>query len=205
MNLGTGALLCGGRSSRMGRDKALIELNGQPLWRLQLAKLQAVCCEVIVCGNASQRTAFESEGARFECDVLGDLGPLSGIARALESARTSHVLVLAVDLPKMSERYLLRLWEAAGAACGAVPETAAGFEGLCAVYPTALHPLVLELLDGEDRSLQTFIRRGFEKGLLRAVPVAGSELALFENWNTPADVAPFADTSTEGPPAFCRV
>jgi len=189
----------------MGRDKALIDVDGQPLWRLQLEKLRSVCCDVVVCGSASQGVAFESHNARFEADAAADLGPLSGIARALESARTSHVLVLAVDMPKMSQRYLLELWDAADVACGVVPETAAGFEGLCAVYPVALHPLVLELLSGEARSLQTLIRRSLEKGLLRAVPVAGSELALFENWNTPADVAPFADTSTEGPPAFCRV
>ena len=92
-----GALLCGGRSSRMGRDKAFLEVDRQPLWRLQLAKLRAVCGKVVVCGSTSQRRFFEPEGVRFEADAAADLGPLSGIARALEAAQATHALVLAVD------------------------------------------------------------------------------------------------------------
>ena len=189
MSTCSGALLCGGRSSRMGRDKALLEVNGQPLWRLQWAKLRAVCGEVVVCGRSAQSAVFEAEQVRFESDATEGLGPLSGIARALEAARASHVLVLAVDMPKMSERYLRRLCGAAGASCGAVPERTGGFEGLCAVYPAAMLPLVLGRLSGPDRSLQSLVRLGLQKRLLSAVPVADSELELFENWNAPGDVA----------------
>jgi molybdopterin-guanine dinucleotide biosynthesis protein A len=177
----------------MGRDKALLEVSGQPLWRLQWAKLRAVCEEVVICGRASQRPVFDAAQARFESDAAEDLGPLSGIARALESARASHVLVLAVDMPRMSERYLLRLCEASGASCGAVPERAGVFEGLCAVYPLGMLPLVLARLSGPERSLQSLVRLGLEKRLLRAVPVAESEHGLFENWNAPGDVVPVVD------------
>ena len=190
MSTCSGALLCGGRSSRMGRDKALLEVHGQPLWRLQWAKLRAVCDEVLVCGRSAQSPVFEAEQVRFAADTEMDLGPLSGIARALETTRASHVLVLAVDMPRMSERYLLRLWEAAGVSCGAVPERAGAFEGLGAVYPAEMLPPVLERLSGPERSLQSLVRLGLEKRLLRPVPVADSELQLFENWNAPADLAP---------------
>jgi molybdopterin-guanine dinucleotide biosynthesis protein A len=183
-----GALLCGGRSSRMGRDKAFLEVDRQPLWRLQLAKLRAVCGEVVVCGSTSQRWFFEPEGVRFEADAAADLGPLSGIARALESVQATHVLVLAVDMPKMSERYLCRLREAAGPSYGVVPERAGAFEGLCAVYPANMYPLVLEQLSGSDRSLQALVRSGVERNLLRPFSLADSELGLFENWNTPSDL-----------------
>lgn len=190
-----GALLCGGRSSRMGRDKAFLEVDRQSLWRLQLAKLRAVCGEVVICGSASQRPFFAAEGVRFEADAVADLGPLSGIARALGSTQATHVLVLAVDMPKMSERYLLRLLEAACPSYGVVPERAGAFEGLCAVYPAGIYPLVLELLSGADRSLQGLVRSGVERNLLRSLPVADSELGLFENWNAPSDLAPLADSS----------
>jgi molybdopterin-guanine dinucleotide biosynthesis protein A len=190
-----GALLCGGRSSRMGRDKAFLEVNRQPLWRLQLAKLRAVCGEVVVCGSTSQGKFFATEGVRFEADAAADLGPLSGIARALGSLQATHVLVLAVDMPKMSERYLLRLLEAAGPSYGVVPERAGAFEGLCAVYPAVISSLVLELLSGADRSLQALVRSGVERGLLRSFPIADPELGLFENWNAPGDLAPLADSS----------
>ena len=198
MSTCSGALLCGGKSSRMGRDKALIEVNGQPLWRLQWTKLQAVCGEVRVCGRASQGTLFDAEQVPFESDATAGLGPLSGIARALQTARGSHVLVLAVDMPKMSERYLLRLREAAGSSCGVVPERAGAFEGLCAVYPASMYPLVSEQLSGSDRSLQALVRSGVERKLLRPFPIVDSELGLFENWNVPGDVAPLVNSTGPG-------
>jgi molybdopterin-guanine dinucleotide biosynthesis protein A len=179
----------------MGRDKAFLEVDRQPLWRLQLAKLRAVCGEVVVCGSTSQRGFFEPEGVRFEADVAADLGPLSGIARALESAQATHVLVLAVDMPRMSERYLFRLREAAGPLYGVVPERAGAFEGLCAVYPASIYPLVSEQLSGSDRSLQALVRSGVERNLLRPFPIIDPELGLFENWNVPGDLAPLVNSA----------
>jgi molybdopterin-guanine dinucleotide biosynthesis protein A len=85
---------------------------------------------------------FEAEQACFESPATEGLGLPSGIARALETARASHVLVLAADMQRMSERYLRRFCGAAWASCGAVPERTGGFEGLCAVYPAGILPLV---------------------------------------------------------------
>jgi molybdopterin-guanine dinucleotide biosynthesis protein A len=177
----------------MGRDKAWIPLDGTPLWKLQLRKLRAVCGDITVCGNAFQRALFESEGIPFVADAVADLGPLAGLARALESTRTSHVLVLAIDMPKMSEAYLARLCESAQEDQGVVPEIGGMYEGLCAVYPARMLPVVAGLLAGAERSLQTLNRIGIERNLMRAFPVAETELALFENWNTPADIAPLPD------------
>lgn len=191
----TGALLCGGKSSRMGSDKALLQVNGQPLWRLQFEKLRAVCRDVLVCGSASQEKIFASAEVRFEADAAVELGPLSGIARALESARTGHVLVLAVDMPRMSEGYLLLLQAAAGTSWGTVPCGTGGFEGLCAVYPVSLLPVVLGLLSGGDRSLRALIRAGLEQDQLRAMPIADSDSRLFENWNHPGDISPEVELS----------
>lgn len=186
----TGALLCGGQSSRMGRDKALLEVEGQPLWRLQLAKLSAVCDSVIVCGSPSQAALFAAENVRFAADAAPGLGPLSGIARALELAQASHVLILAVDMPKMSEGYLRGLCGAVEERWGVVPERDGAFEGLCAVYPRDLLPWIAALLSGADRSLHALIRLGLEKDLLRPLPIAPAELHFFENWNAPTDITP---------------
>ena len=184
----TGALLCGGRSSRMGRDKAFIKVNGEALWRLQLAKLQGLCDEVIVCGNSTQAQTLESTGVRFESDADAALGPLSGIACAMQAATSAHVLVLAVDMPRMSERYLANLLELSTQESGVVPQNGGIFEGLCAVYPVSMHSLVLRLLNGAERSIQHLVEPGLEERLLRSKPVEFSERALFENWNLPSDV-----------------
>jgi molybdopterin-guanine dinucleotide biosynthesis protein A len=181
----------------MGRDKALIELDGQPLWRLQLAKLRAVCEDVTVCGSRAQSALFKSEPVRFAADATADLGPLSGIARAMESAFCPRVLILAVDVPRISVRYLQGLCEFAKQHGGAVPQRGERFEGLCAVYPVELLPWVTSLLSGSERSIQALIRCGLEERLLHPLPVSDSEVEMFENWNTPEDiprVAPQAPT-----------
>ena len=184
----SGALLCGGRSSRMGRDKALIELDGQPLWRLQLAKIRAVCDDVTVCGSLDQSALFDLEPIRFASDATAGLGPLSGIARAMESATCPRVLILAVDMPKVSVRYLRCLCEAAKEHGGVVPQRDGRFEGLCAVYPVELLPDVVSLLSGSERSLHTLIRCGLKKRLLHPLSILDSEVGMFENWNTPDDI-----------------
>lgn len=193
----TGALLCGGRSSRMGRDKALLEVGGQPLWRLQLTKLESVCDEVFLCGSQSQALCFACKDVHFAADTTAGLGPLSGIARALETARSAHVLVLAVDMPKMSPLYLRGLLASVEPGSGVVPVRAGTFEGLCAVYPVEMLAQIHQLLAGDDRSLQTLIRIGLRKQLLRSRPIAAPELALFENWNTPRDL-PHPEPSSSG-------
>lgn len=184
----TGALLCGGASSRMGRDKSFLTVDGLPLWRMQVKKLARVCSEVLVCGKASQRSAMDDRVVRFECDSVGGRGPLSGIVQALECSSFGYVLVLAVDMPRMNEVFMSRLLDLTGEGCGVVPFTERGFEGLCAVYPAAILPIARVLLDGPTHSLQGLVSLGVERRLLRPTRVLAPDRKLFVNWNFPSDV-----------------
>ena len=104
----TGALIAGGRSSRMGRDKAFLDWQGRPLWEVQLAKLSSVgASELLVCGRREQ--GFEGDGFRFVQDDVEDLGPLAGLANALKEASHETVLVLAVDMPLVTAELLREL------------------------------------------------------------------------------------------------
>src|SRR5260221_14708053 len=89
------ALLAGGQSSRMGTDKAEIELDGQPLWQRQLDKLRATdAVEVFISGRCTGPYA----GSEFEIveDRVADAGPLAGLEAALRHASHDWLLVLAV-------------------------------------------------------------------------------------------------------------
>ena len=184
----SGALLCGGESSRMGRDKAFLEIHGTPLWKIQLGKLRTVCGDVLICGNPAQAAFMTTPEARFEPDATPSLGPLSGLARALARTRTTRVLVLAIDMPKMTEEYLARLLSLGSDTCGVVPESGGVFEGLCAVYPACLLPTVEALLSGPVRSLQTLIRTGISSHRLISHSISSEDRPLFENWNAPEDL-----------------
>jgi molybdopterin-guanine dinucleotide biosynthesis protein A len=90
----------------------------------------------------------------------------------------------------MTECYLKRLVEGSAQGCGVVPQNDSFFEGLCAVYPTSLLPMVQALLDARRLSLRHLLGRGMKNQGLRALEVTPAERALFENWNTPEDAAP---------------
>ena len=76
-------LLVGGKSSRMGRDKAFIEIEGVPLWQRQLQTLtQLAPKQIFLAGPA--RSEWEDADCETIADEPGDIGPLGGLMAALE-------------------------------------------------------------------------------------------------------------------------
>lgn len=181
-------LLAGGRSTRMGRDKAGVIVGGQPLWQLQLAKLRALApAEIFISGRADG--PYSEANVAIVTDAVPDCGPLGGIAATLQRAASPWLLVLAIDLPDVSEDLLTMLVaEARARDRGTVPQTERGFEPLAAVYPRAALPFAEETLRADDRSMQTFVRRLLDAGLANAWPLTVALSAQFRNVNTPADL-----------------
>ena len=177
-------LLAGGKSTRMGRDKALLPLpDGRLLWQRQLAVLEALePTELFISGPA--RDGCAPAVTRLEDERPG-LGPLSGIAAALAALQTSHLVVLAIDMPLMTATFLRRLLDTCEDGAGAVPRH--GGDGHCeplaAVYPRACLPLATRQLQARELSLQSFVRAA--GSLLRFHQIASDEKPLFANWNRP--------------------
>ena len=124
----TGALLIGGASSRMGRDKARLPLGGEPLATTLAHRLAHVCAEVLLVGG---EPPAEAPG----CPVPDPAGPrcaLRGIVAALAAAETPRVLVLATDMPAVDVPLLLAL-AALPEADAVLPRTDRP-EPLCAIY-----------------------------------------------------------------------
>lgn len=93
-----GVVLAGGQSSRMGKDKALLELNGQTMMTRSVELLESVgACEVFVCRNEFK--------FGYLPDIYSGYGPLSGIHAAL-FATTLPLLVVPVDMPLLDEKTL---------------------------------------------------------------------------------------------------
>jgi molybdopterin-guanine dinucleotide biosynthesis protein A len=101
----SGYVLAGGRSSRMGRDKALLELAGKPLIQRAVETLSQVCGEVHILSNRPELGAF---GPLVE-DVHPGCGPLGGLEAALLHTSVAWSLLLAVDMPFVPVD-LLRAW-----------------------------------------------------------------------------------------------
>src|SRR5689334_356060 len=91
----TAFVMAGGKSSRMGRDKAFLEFDGQTMLDRLLNITRGVTKEICIVGDLAK---FRSFGSVVE-DIFRDRGPLGGIHAALSSTKTDLNLMVAVDLP----------------------------------------------------------------------------------------------------------
>lgn len=182
-----GVVVCGGRSTRMGMDKASLEVGGITLLQRAVARLGAVCHPVLV---AAGDLPFVVAGHRSVPDATSGAGPLSGVVAALGAAPHRLLAVVAVDLVWLDPRLILLLAERIGDHDVAVCETAYGIEPLHAVYATSILEQAEAALAGSDRSLRSLI------GRTRAVRVTESEWRAAGisdrfacNINSPGDLA----------------
>ena len=97
-----GYVLAGGRSSRMGRDKAMLKLAGKPLVQRAVEKLRRVCAEIFVVGNRPELEVY----APVVRDLHEGCGPLGGIEAALQSSDREWNLLMAVDMPFLPAAFL---------------------------------------------------------------------------------------------------
>ena len=179
-------LLAGGRSTRMGRDKATLVIEGQPLWQRQLDKLRALePCELFISGRCAG--PYASAGVEIIEDSVPGLGPLGGVAAALRRATSPRVLVLAVDLPRMSAEFLASLLREPHPT---IPRHGNFFEPLAAIYPKCALPVAEEMLGQEDRSMQRFVRGLLERNWVQARTTRAAEVGYFKNLNHLDDCAP---------------
>jgi len=179
-------LLAGGESRRMGRDKATLEFGGRPLWERQLETLRALGPEKIFV-SARTAPAWLPNDARLILDDPPSRGPLSGLAKALDEIETTHLVVLAVDMPLMTAGELRELLELATPNCGVVPVVAERAEPLAAVYPANAAPVFKAALAGRDFSLQGVVRRLGEAGKAKLWSVPEPKVGLYRSLNTPSD------------------
>jgi molybdopterin-guanine dinucleotide biosynthesis protein A len=172
-------LLAGGKSQRMGRDKALMPMpgSGDLLWQRQLRVLEALQPREIFWSGPPRPGLPET--VRLVPDMVRSAGPLAGVTACLIEARTDLLVVLAIDLPQMDADYLAALVGRCTPVRGAVPDRAGNFEPLAAVYPALLQDLAADRLRQGRYAMHDF------------VPVSDKDHAKFTNLNWPEDLAAF--------------
>jgi molybdopterin-guanine dinucleotide biosynthesis protein A len=182
-------LLAGGKSSRMGQDKALLPLPGcdHLLWQRQLRVLEELEPREIFWSGPER--AGLPEKLHIVPDTLRNAGPLGGVCACLWKATTDLVVVLAVDLPRMDAAYLKALAERCTPVRGAVPQISDEFEPLAAIYPAILHELAADRLRQGRYAMQDFVREAVRRELMEVVPVSDGDAGKFTNLNSPADLA----------------
>jgi molybdenum cofactor guanylyltransferase len=182
----TGFVLAGGKSTRMGSDKAFLQLDGRTLLTRALEVVRSVCEDVHIVGSAKKFSQF----APTVDDIFPNQGPLAGIHAALKSSGAELNLVLAVDMPFMNAAFTRYLIAQAreGAAVATVPHCTGGWQPLCAVYRGDFADAAEEALRrGENKIDPLFARVPMriieEPEILRL----GFGVEIFRNLNTPEE------------------
>ena len=179
-------LLTGGESRRMGKDKATALFQRKPLWQVQLNLLRELePAEIFL--SARSDPDWRPADVKFVADEPPSRGPLSGVAASLGRIRTKHLLVLAIDMPFMNEKYLRFLCDRTEPGRGVLPMIGDRAEPLAAIYPAEARVDLVAALSGSDFSLQTATQRLVHADRLRVIPVVEAEKEFFRNLNEPAD------------------
>ena len=182
----TGFVLAGGESTRMGSDKAFLQLGDETLLARSLRLASAVCAEVRIVGSAAR---FAGHGTVLE-DIFPKRGPLGGIHAALSSSLTDLNLMLAVDLPFIEASFLEYL-VARARRCDAlvtVPRAGGGWQPLCAVYRRAFAQTAeAALAQGKNKIDALFATVKTEVVDEVELTRAGFSPSMLRNLNTPED------------------
>ena len=184
----TAFILAGGKSTRMGVDKAFVQLDGRTLLARALELARGLASEVRIVGDVAK---FEKFGPVVE-DIFQNCGPLGGIHAALRASATDLNLILAVDVPFLAAQFLSYMIEQAvncSSASAVVPRAAGGWQPLCAVYRRSFaEGAETALRAGHNKIDRLFdlleIRVIDEDELVRA----GFSLEIFRNLNTPEEL-----------------
>ena len=181
-------LLAGGASRRMGTDKAQISFEGEPLWQRQLRFLRCFKPREIFI-SARKKPAWALRDVEVILDEPPSRGPMSGICRAVALTRSSHLLVVAVDMPFLLKEDFDSLLCFVERGRGVVPVADRYAEPLAAIYPKESAPEFEMALSNNNTSMQSLVRQLTEREKVKLVELSAGKAKRYRSINTSADLS----------------
>jgi molybdopterin-guanine dinucleotide biosynthesis protein A len=182
------SILAGGKSTRMGTDKAFVLLDGRTLLSRTLDLARQLTSNVHIIGDPGKFAPFSST---IE-DIFPGCGPLGGIHAALRSSLTDLNVILAVDVPFVSLALLDYLISRATSSDAnvTVARAAGGFQPLCAVYRRSFADAAENALRARHYKIDTLFAPTTTQVIEEAeLEASGFSPRIFRNLNTPEDLA----------------
>lgn len=158
-----GVILAGGKSSRFGKDKSLLVVEGKTILERVKSVLSSIFSEVIVVMK----------------DIIPNKGPLGGIYTALLNSNLPYIFVSACDMPFLKDSVIKEIVDKVDNFDIVVPKTKNGLHPLCAVYSKKCTPIIKEAIDKGELKVQGI----FSKLNTKVVDIAGEIV----NINTPEE------------------
>ena len=183
----TTVIMAGGKSSRMGADKAFVPLLGKPLIEHVLESVGGLGDEQIIITNRPDR--FHYLGLPLYSDIYQGFGPLGGLHAALAHATHPHLLVVACDMPWLNRDLLGHMISIRATADAVVPRWTKFPEPLHAIYSKACLEPVTASLQARTLKLIAFYSqvqvRYLDREIMETFDASGRS---FANINTPGDL-----------------
>jgi molybdopterin-guanine dinucleotide biosynthesis protein A len=182
-----GYVLAGGRSSRMGTDKALLEIGGRPLVAHAVEKLRTICPDVHILSSNTALRIF----APLVQDLHPGCGPIAGIEAALSHSRAEWNLIVPVDLPFVPSEFLWgwvrRVLEREGTRVAYFDVAGRAQPTLILIHREAMRHISAAIERGEYKLLPALEAAG-DGGSLHVEFVSEAEAQVwFANLNTPEE------------------
>lgn len=185
----TGIVLAGGRSSRLGIDKASLLVAGETLLKRVVVALTQITQDIVVVKATNQPLPTLPKKVRIVEDLLPDRGPLGGLYTGLEYSTSTHAFVVGCDMPLLNPSLLQDLLSKAEDYDAVIPRIDGRLQTLHAIYRRSCLSVLELLLMQENSSLYDLVM------VLNTFYVEKSGIKDMESWflsrfsvNTHSDV-----------------
>ena len=148
------AILVGGKSSRMGSNKAFLELKGKTFIELQIELLREIFDDIFISANTSSE--YEHLNLSIFKDVYPGKGPLGGIYTSLINSSSLHTFMLACDMPFIGSELINHLKDLTKEYDVVIPKSEKGLEPLHAFYSKKCIDPIKRSLEEDNLRITSF-------------------------------------------------
>ena len=192
----TGIVLAGGKSSRFGRNKALVEINGIRLIERVIGVVEPLFENLLVITNAPQDYAYLN--LPMVEDLIKGLGPLGGIFTGLKTISDEAGFFVACDMPFLNAELIRHMAHLTEDFDVVVPKLDWKIEPLHAIYSKSCIPAITELIENRDYQIFNFFKKVRVRYLsAREIREFDPELKFLLNINRPEELVNATNSENE--------
>lgn len=180
----TAIILAGGKSTRMGTDKALIKIEDKSLLEKAIDICDPVCSSILISSNNPAHGKF---GYPVVADEIKDCGPIGGIYSCLKKSVTEWNFIISVDTPFVTSDFILFLTTQTGNFDAVVPVHFSDKEPLIALYNKNCLPVIEKQISMQQFKIHHLINQ-INTNYLNAGEWVENNAHFFSNLNRPEDL-----------------
>ena len=180
----TGIILAGGKSSRMGEDKGLLNFKGKKLIEYSIDLLKLLCNEILISTN---QAGYEQFGFTTVADKNWGCGPIGGIEAGLQQSKNEWCIVIACDTPFLEHDFLTAMISEIKEQDCIIPSHNNGIEPLVGIYNKELAFFFSQKIEQKEFKIKRIIEER-QVHFFNTDPILKKYPKLFFNMNTMEDM-----------------